>query len=100
MIIPSVHLIAKQCHSSWRSTLLRTIMITHRRQVATAGQRKKDNESLVQSTSTENQVEIATFKEKGDRFDVFQVVYLCHDRLFQHNKQRKIQVILSLLLLV
>lgn len=95
MIIPSVNLIARQCQNSWRSTLFRTIMITHRRQLATGGQSKKDNESLVQSTSTDNQVEVATFKEKGELCDVFQVI---HDHLFQHNKQQKIQVILSLLL--
>lgn len=73
MITPSVHFLVKQCHSPWRSSVFRTFMLIHRRQLATAskGQQKKDsskkdNDSLVQSTTTENQVEIATFKEKGE----------------------------------
>jgi hypothetical protein len=69
MILPSVHLIVKQCHNQWRSLLFRTIVVINRRQLATAGQSKKtsktqENDSLVQST-TDNQVEVATFTEKG-----------------------------------
>ena len=65
MIVPSVHLIAKQ----WRPSLFRSIILNHRRQLATIGQQKKDskvqdNDVIVQSTST-NQIEVATFKEKG-----------------------------------
>jgi hypothetical protein len=70
MIVPSVHFIVKQCHNQWRSLLFRTIVVINRRQLATKVQQKKDstrkeNESLVQST-TNNQIEVATFKEKGE----------------------------------
>jgi hypothetical protein len=71
MIIPSVNLILKQCHNQWRSSLFRTIVVINRRQLATKGQQKKDsksqkNDTLVQST-TDNQIEVATFKEKGKK---------------------------------
>jgi hypothetical protein len=70
MIVPSVHFIVKQCHNQWRSLLFRTIVVINRRQLATKVQQKKDstrkeNDSLVQST-TNNQIEVATFKEKGE----------------------------------
>ena len=71
MILPSIHFVAKQCQSQWRSSLFRTIVVIHQRQLATARQPKKDSktqdhDSLVQST-TNNQIEVATFKEKGKR---------------------------------
>jgi hypothetical protein len=71
MIFPSVHLIFKQCHNQWRSSLFRTIVVINRRQLATTGKQKQDskvpkNDTLVQST-TDNQIEVATFKEKGRR---------------------------------
>jgi hypothetical protein len=69
MIIPSVNLILKQCHNQWRSSVFRTIVVINQRQLATKGQQKnnsklQDNDTLVQST-TNNQIEVATFKEKG-----------------------------------
>ncbi len=69
MIVPSIHFIVKQCHTQWRSSLFRTIFIINRRQLATKVEQKKDskskeNDTLVQST-TNNQIEVATFKEKG-----------------------------------
>jgi hypothetical protein len=72
MILPSVQLMVRQCHHQWRSSLFRTIVMINRRQLATVGQEKKasrknENDILVQST-TENQVEVATFKEKGRYF--------------------------------
>jgi len=70
LIPPSVYLIVKQCHNQWRSTLFRTIVVINRRQLATTGKHKKDsksqNDSLVQST-TNNQIEVATFKEKAQQ---------------------------------
>lgn len=99
MILPSAHFFVKQCHSPWRSSLFRTIMHVHRRQLATAGQskkdsKKKDNDSLVQSTTTDNQIEIATFKEKGEIDSLnFSLLFLIIDfsptsseryRLFSH----------------
>jgi len=68
MILPSIHFVAKQ----WRSSLFRTIVIINRRQLATSGQQQKtsksqENDSLVQST-TNNQIEVATFKEKGNKY--------------------------------
>ncbi|CAF1053515.1 unnamed protein product [Adineta steineri] len=71
MILPSIHFAAKQCHNQWRSSLFRTIVVIHKRQLATSGQSKKktktqENESLVQST-TNDQIEVATFKEKAQQ---------------------------------
>jgi UTP:GlnB (protein PII) uridylyltransferase len=80
MIIPSVNLILKQCHNQWRSSLFRTIVVINRRQLATKGQQKKDsksqkNDTLVQST-TDNQIEVATFKEKGKKNISQEIFYM------------------------
>ncbi|CAF3607747.1 unnamed protein product [Rotaria sordida] len=63
-------LIIKQYHNQCRSSLFRTIVFINRRQLAT-GQEKKTsksqkNQTLVQST-TDNQIEVATFKEKAQQ---------------------------------
>jgi hypothetical protein len=76
MILPSIHFVAKQ----WRSSLFRTIVIINRRQLATSGQQKKtsksqENDSLVQST-TNNQIEVATFKEKGSKYFLRKILYI------------------------
>jgi hypothetical protein len=80
MILPSIHFVAKQCHNHWRSSLFRTIVIINRRQLATSGQQKKtsksqENDSLVQST-TNNQIEVATFKEKGNKDFLREILYI------------------------
>jgi hypothetical protein len=64
MILPSFHLISKQ----WRSSLFRTIVVIHQRQLTTLGQEKKvfkqqENEVLIQSQN--NQMEITTLTQKG-----------------------------------
>ncbi|CAF3005496.1 unnamed protein product [Rotaria sp. Silwood2] len=67
-----VRLIIKQCHNQWRSSLFRTVVVINQRQLATtAGKEKKasksqENQTLVQST-TDNQIEVATFKEKAQQ---------------------------------
>jgi hypothetical protein len=77
MILPSIHFVAKQ----WRSSLFRTIVIINRRQLATSGQQQKqtsksqENDSLVQST-TNNQIEVATFKEKGSKYFLRKILYI------------------------
>ncbi|CAF1328179.1 unnamed protein product [Rotaria sordida] len=63
-------LIIKQYHNQCRSSLFRTIVFINRRQLAT-GQEKKTsksqaNQTLVQST-IDNQIEVATFKEKAQQ---------------------------------
>jgi hypothetical protein len=68
MIFRSFHLIAKQCHQQWHSSLFRTIVVIQQRQLATTGQNKKNskqekNDVIIQPTS--NQVEVGKFKEKG-----------------------------------
>ena len=68
MILPSCHCIVKQCHSQWRTALFRAVTVYHRRHLATAGPEKKknksDNDIVIQSS--DNQIEVATFKEKGN----------------------------------
>jgi hypothetical protein len=64
MILPSFHFISKQ----WRSSLFRTIVVIHQRQLTTLGQEKKvfkqqENEVLIQSQN--NQMEITTLTQKG-----------------------------------
>lgn len=60
----------KTCHSQWYPSLSRNLILTNRRQLATAeGSKKssksKDNHTLVESTKADTQIEVATFKEKG-----------------------------------
>jgi hypothetical protein len=61
MILPSFHLFIKQCHNPWRLSLYRTIVVINQRQLSTKRQDK--NQGLVQSQN--NQIEIATFTQKG-----------------------------------
>lgn len=83
MIVPSVHFLVKQCHNQWRSSLFRTFVIINQRQLATKAQQKKNsdskNDTLVQST-TDSQIEVATFKEKGKRKKHFykNIFFLSH----------------------
>lgn len=66
MFAPSVHLIVRQCQSQWRSRVFRNILIQHQRQLTSKSQEKKDDGNVVvQSTTSSNQIEVATFKEKG-----------------------------------
>jgi hypothetical protein len=61
MILPSFHLLIKQCHNPWRSSLFRTFVVINQRQLSTKRQEKK--QILVQSQN--NQIEITTFTKKG-----------------------------------
>ncbi|CAF0736898.1 unnamed protein product [Adineta ricciae] len=71
MILPSICFVAKQCQHQWRSPLFRSVLVINQRRLATSTKQKKDskkhdNNVVVQST-TENQIEVATFKEKAQQ---------------------------------
>lgn len=86
MIFPSFHLIIKQCHNQWRSSLFRTTVVINQRQLATIGAHKRDykqqeNNVLVQSQN--NQTDIITFTQKGisiflENNSVFLIIILYH----------------------
>jgi hypothetical protein len=65
MILPSFHLIIKQCHKQWRSTLFRSIVVINQRQLSTIGQQKKQQENEILVQSQNNQTELTTFIQKG-----------------------------------
>jgi len=63
MILPSFHLLIKQCHNPWRLSLFRTIVVINQRQLST--KRQQNKQILVQSQN--NHIEITTFTQKGKR---------------------------------
>ena len=72
MLAP-LHLALRQCQlRCWAASFSRTIVVLHRRQLASATPEKKsakqrEIDGLVHST--DSQVEVATFKEKGNTVD-------------------------------
>ena len=66
MMLSSLHCLIRPFHLQWRSSVSRTLVILHRRSLATTTNEKR-KDSLVESTSN-TQVEVATFKEKGEKF--------------------------------
>lgn len=104
MILPSICFVVKQCQHQWRSPLLRSILVINQRQLATSTKQKKDskkqdNDVVVQST-TENQIEVATFKEKGTVHFLDLFSFRTSDWYLQLNKQQKTRAIRLLLSLV
>ena len=83
MILPSVQFLIKRCHKQWRSSLFRTIIVVNRRQLTTGQQKSnsksQDNHNLVESQAN-NQIEVATFKEKGRTIscEIFPIRSLTH----------------------
>ncbi|CAF1542210.1 unnamed protein product [Rotaria magnacalcarata] len=70
MISPSFHLVIKQCHKQWRSSLFRTIVVIHQRQLSTIehekqDSKKQDNDGLVQSQNS--QIQKAKFTQKAQQ---------------------------------
>ena len=93
MILPSFHLIFKQYHNHWRSSLFRKIVVINQRQLSIKQQYKNDSkqqENKILVKSSNNQIEIITFTQKGIEY-LFILFYFCYSNYIpQLNKLLKI----------